>query len=1223
MSSQPYAFRNCFESKNMMHRILLQSLFFSFVLISFVFVSGCGSEPPLFELLSPETTGIAFANTITDNDSLVNALSFDNVYNGGGVAIGDFNNDGLQDVFFAGNMVSNRLYLNRGKLAFTDVTEAAGLLNHAWSTGVALVDINGDGWLDIYVSVAGTDEADDMENMLYVNQGVDGQGIPSFVEVAKLYGVADPGFGVQAAFFDYDRDGDLDLYVLNNALDNSDKNSIRPRKLNGEAVSTDRLYRNNGDNTFTDVSGEAGVLVEGYGLGVAVQDINLDGWPDVYVSNDFLTNDIIYVNNQDGTFINRAGDYLKHQAHSAMGNDLADINNDGLVDIFVLDMLPRDRKREKLMLPPGNDDMFEAILAMGYEPQYMRNMLQLNNGFGPDGKLTFSEIGQFAGVHATDWSWSPLLADFDNDGYRDLLVTTGHRKDLTNLDFIVYGQRSLMMGTDESIRRRLLDTVRELPPIKTPNFIFRNNGDLTFSDKTSAWGFGLPSVSQGSAFADLDNDGDLDLVINNMDAPASIYRNHAVEGKGGHYLRIAFKGPSLNQEGLGARITLRYQGETQHHDHSRYRGFLSTVENVAHFGTGGAARIDSLEIQWPDGKYELLTDVPADQVLILSHDKAELPPPEARHIARPLFARVNAEQGLRFKHKEYRVNDFRQEPLLFRKLSQEGPGMAAGYEDGNGLDDFYVGGDRGSHGTLFLQNRPGQFVQQPMQGDTLFEDMGSLLFDVDADGDLDLYVVSGGNLPSPSPDDGRNGMSSEFSFISDQRSRAALPDSSLYQDRLYLNDGKGHFARDENALPDMMTSGSCVTAADFDGDGDLDLFVGGRLLPARYPLPPRSYLLRNDTRDGQPVRFTDVTEEIAPELARVGMVAGALWTDFDQDEDADLMLVGEWMPVTFFKNTNGRFTNVTLAASLPNTSGWWNSLSAGDFDNDGDMDYVAGNLGLNTKYKASEKEPVRIYASDYDQNGTLDPVLTHFVDGTEYAVYPRDVMIAQMPGMKLRFKTYQDYAAAAFDRTFTDRELEDAYRTESVLFETSYLENRGNGKFAIKSLPARAQFAPVYGLLVEDFNSDGNLDILAVGNSYAPDPQTGRYDASVGALFFGDGRGGFTYIDEKRSGFFVDGNARGIAQVAVDSNRVLFLVPQNNDSLEVFTRPEENAGTYIRAGSADRSVILDFGEGKQRRLELYYGSAYLSQSSRVIRVPEDVKRVIIRNYRGNERVLVF
>lgn len=1175
--------------------------------ILILILGGCDTEQSrLFERLPPDRTGVRFSNSIVQDDTLMNSLNFLYLYNGGGVAVGDVNGDQRPDLYFAGNQVENRLYLNQGDVRFRDVTEQAGVgAAGTWSTGVSMIDVNQDGRLDVYVSVGGPNAAGESRaNKLFVNQGPGADGTPSFEEKAHAYGIASAGYTTHAAFFDYDRDGDLDLYVLNNAMGDEAKHFPRSKRTEGEARSTDRLYRNNGDGTFTDVSQETGIQIEGHSLGVGIADVNKDGWPDIYVANDFMTNDLLYVNNGDGTFTNRIGQYLKHQPYSAMGIDVADVNNDMRIDIMALDMLPWRNPRLRLI---PKDYYTSTVRRAGYEPQYVRNTLQLNNGPSPAGHPTFSEISQLAGVDATGWSWAPLFADFDNDGDRDLFVSNGYGKDATNLDF------ADRLGAQDDGRKQLLKAYKTLPRIALPNRFFENRGrpssaseaSLQFADRSGDWTSEWAGISNGAAFADLDQDGDLDLVTNNLNDHASILENHTTERDSSRALRVRLHGPPRNRSGLGAKVRLYNDGTTQYHDHTVYRGYQSTVGRVVHFGLGADSTADSLSVVWPGGRRQQLTNVSTGQTVDVyseeaargegeGHSSTDSPP--ASDSQRYHLSEVSSERGLTFEHTE-RTRPSINNPLLPHGYSRNGPGIAVGDVNGDSRDDVFVGGDPGQERMLFLQTPSGEFTKRPLQVSTKYEDMGALFFDADGDGDLDLYVVSGGGAGS--------------------RQGPLYQDQLYLQDRLYVNDGRGRFDRASDALPRLRTSGSVVTAADYDDDGDLDLFVGGRVKPGRYPLPPRSFLLRNDSEAGTPA-FTAVTDEAAPDLKNPGLVTDALWTDYDTDGDRDLMVVGEWMPVQVYRNEDGHFEEVTKNVGLEGTSGWWNNLTAGDFDRDGDPDYVVGNLGLNTKYEASPDEPVQIHAKDFDQNGDLDPVISRYVNGTQVPAHERDDLVEQIPAMKNRFSSYREYGNASFDEVLTPSEQEGAYVRSAVRFETSYLENREDGTFEVQALPVRAQTAPVFGILSGDYNDDGVLDVLMTGNWYASQKQSGRADAFIGAFFQGDGTGDFQYVHYTKSGFFVDGDGKGLAEVSTGEGTSLVLAAQHNGPLKAFQAPSHE-GTTVSLNPRDQFARITYPDGSTRRQEFYWGSSYLSQSSRVLRVPSEAKRVVIHSPSGTRR----
>lgn len=1161
-----------------------------------------GNNPKLFKKIAASKSGIEFVNAITENDTL-NPLNFDYLYNGGGVAIADFNNDGLNDIFFTGNMVSSKLYLNKGNFNFKDITEIAQVSTNGWALGVSVVDINQDGLLDMYICNAVVPRLKTLPvaNQLFVNQGNIGEnGEPVFKEMAESYGIADKNYSCQSAFFDYDADGDLDMYLLTNSIDYTNRNIARPKLENGENINTDHLYRNEGNIVgghpyFKDVSTEAGILIEGAGLGLAISDFNKDGWPDIYCSNDYLSNDLLWINNKNGTFSNKIDQYIKHQSFNGMGVDIADINNDGLQDLMVVDMLPEDNKRKKMMLWKYNYDFFQSTLRYNFQPQYIRNTLQLNNGNSNGINTSFSEIAQFAGVHQSDWSWAPLMMDFDNDSYRDIVIANGYRRDITNLDFIFYLNDVPAFGsTKESRRLRYKEELKKLytlPEIKLHNYIYKNNGDLTFKDKSIDWGFEEETYSNGSAYGDLDNDGDLDLVFNNMDQEAGLYMNTLNDKKikgTNNWVSFTLKGQSGNWQAIGAEVNIYFNHQIQVQENYPTRGYQSSVSDVLHFGLGNCNQIDSVIVRWPNRVKQKFSAKPNTvNELIQTSTKEVLFPTIA--VENTYFSSLNTIQsGIDFAHQYHEVNDFNGTSLLPHLLAKNGPGIAVGDANGDGLDDFYVGGDINQTRKIFFQTSSGKFSAKVLPISTNYNDMGSLLFDADGDGDNDLYIVSGGSS-KPGED-------------------------AIYQDRLYQNDGTGNFALTANSsLPKIQSSGSAVIAADFDKDGDLDLFRAGMVSAGNYPAAPRSFLLRNDTKKaGSPI-FTDITPAT---LKNIGTISAALFTDFDSDGQIDLMLSGEWMPIVLFKNTIGK---LNFFKTVDHSTGWWNSLTACDIDMDGDMDYIAGNYGLNSKYKASVKEPIELYLSDFDGNGTTEPIITHYAQEKKYIVPLRDVVADQMPSIKKRFSDYISYAEADFEHSFTQKEITDSYKFKAESLSTSLLINNGKGMFTMQALPNRAQFSSVYGVKVADFNKDTKPDILLVGNFYSPESQAGWNDASIGCLLLGNGKGQFSTVPPSQTGFLIDNDAKSIAQISTADKGGYFIVTNNNGPVQALKPATRNQHSILKIKTNESYALIHLKNGSIVRHEFNYGDSYLSQSSRYLNLNDNYQFIEIFQYSGLKR----
>jgi enediyne biosynthesis protein E4 len=1118
-----------------MKKILLNSLFLLFIGTFVLFVS-CNhkSKNTLFTQLSSAESGIHFSNDVQDTDS---SKSFINEfgYMGGGVGIGDFNNDGLKDIFFSGNQLSCRLYINKGNNQFEDITEKAGIKTDVWCTGVSIVDINNDGYDDIYVCVLGKDLLRPAKNLLFINQHN-----LTFKEEAEEYGLADLGNSTQAVFLDYDKDGDLDMFLVNYLLSSKNGNTIFPIDKSGKSLANDRLYRNDGIEpgsnhpVFHDVSLQANIKEDGYGLSVVVSDFNNDGWPDIYVANDFLSNDELWLNNRNGTFTNVIGEAIQHQSYSSMGADAADINNDGLPDIVTLDMLPESNERKKTSFSFMNYDRYEAERAMGYEPEFMRNMLQLNDGTVKKGDTSipfFSEIGQLAGIQATDWSWSILMADFNNDGLKDMHITNGIGRDFIDADFLAFSNKIFTSNqTREEQEKTIREKLASLNHVNLPDYLYINNGNYTFSDQSQAAGINKPGMSNGATYVDLDNDGDLDLVVNNLNQEASVFINNTNQKNKpvqNHFLSIRLQGDSLNNRGFGTKVFLYDKSGIQMQEENPVRGYFSSVDRQLLFGLGKNQHIDSLVAIWPDNKKQIIRDITPDSFLILSWKNA-INIPDIHSLAAPLFTDKTESSGILYRHQENDFDDYSAQTLLPHKYSQLGPFIATADINQDGRTDFFIGGGFNYSGKIFTQ-KPGQtFVSKNLTDSIkMQEDMGCIFFDANGDGYPDLLVTCGDVLYEEN--------------------------SIYYKPRLYLNDGKGKFTLNPDAIPDnVRTIAGCVSVGDYNGDGKPDIFIGGRVSKT-YPLAPHSFILENEKGV-----FKDVTAKVCPDLQNPGMVTSAIWIDFDNDRQLDLVIAGEWMPIRFFRNNHGTLKEVTTTTGLENNNGMWRSLIAADIDNDGDLDLIAGNLGLNCDYRVSPSEPMELFSTDMDDNGSIDPILFYYIkdkDGNKksFPAISRDQFAQQVPGIKKKFLLYKDYGKATFEDLFDYKAKKKMRRLHCDETRSCWFENLGYGKFKKHPLPMEAQFAPVNAIICDDLDGDGFKDLLIAGNDFQTDVITGRYDASYGCYLKGNRNKTFTSIPAVQSGFIVKGDVKDMAMIKLTDKEKLILVAINNDSMRVFS----------------------------------------------------------------------
>ncbi len=1076
----------------------MRTQFYPLVFLALIVLS-CDSvedQRLLFSDIRPSASGVDFINQL-DYTEEINPYTYKSFYNGGGVGLGDFDNDGLIDVFFTGNMESNRLYRNLGDFRFSDITTEAGLTtDEVWSTGVSVVDIDADGWLDIYVCKSGPPQGNERSNALYINNGD-----LTFTERASEFGLDNRGLSVHAAFFDYDRDGDLDCYLLNNSIRSVGGYDLREGEREiPDSLGGNKLLRND-NGKFVDVSEEAGIYRSqiGFGLGVTVSDINRDDWPDLYISNDFFERDYLYINDKNGGFREVLEDNLNELSMGSMGADMADINNDGFTELFVTEMLPErhDRLMSKTVFESW--DKYQVAVNQGYHHQFSRNVLQLNNRNG-----SYSEISRVAGVEATDWSWGALIFDMDNDGWKDIFVANGIYKDLLDQDYINFmanpAEVRKMIQSGGNAIKKLIDLI---PSEAVPNYFFRNNQDLTFSNKNATWSSATPTFSNGSAYGDLDNDGDLDLVLNNLNEPASLLRNMTnADDVNRSFLNIELKGEGANARAIGAKVIIYHGSQVYFQELSPMRGFQSSVDYRLNFGLDTLNRIDRLEVIWPDGKLTTLSDVATNQFLIIDKGQSKVDQ-RTRTETRTKGLFVEHNDLIDFIHEENDYVDFDRERLLYRMNSNEGPCLCKADLNGDGLEDIYLGGAKDQAGELFLQTANGFERIQKFEAQSTSEDVACAFFDANGDGSIDLYVGSGG---------------SEFGDV-----------STALIDRLYVNDGQNKFTKTDQILPTgKFINTSVVVSWDYDQDGDNDLFVGGRMIPGRYGLPASSYLLSNNGAG----EFNDITTEIATQFLEMGMVTDSQLADMNGDGQDELVVVGEWMPIKVFELQSGAIVDISKELGLANTNGWYSELHIDDLNGDGRPDLVAGNAGLNTRLKASLSEPLTLFINDFDRNGTLDQIMAMYYDQQLFPLPQLKELGMQVPSVKKEYLRFSAYRDVPMEQLFDPAVFEQSLKLEIYKLNTSLFLSTGDGGLVEHELPIQAQFTPIYGITTLDANNDGNTDLLMGGNMYKMKPELGINDASYGMLFTGNGKGDFEYVNYTESGIFCKGEVREIVEVA-------------------------------------------------------------------------------------------